>query len=118
MRYIYAFGIAVASYCIVKYINKNQHLHLLFSENKFTQIFQLMSLKHFENMPKAYFLPGHLQTIMLEITNKIFKLIRNLLRIYSHTYSRELFKLSDGAKIAIDHAISLNPADSRIDEGK
>ena len=72
MRYIYAFGIAVATYCIVKYVNKNQNLHLLFSDNKLTQIFQLMNLRHFENIPKAYFLPGHFQTMMLEITNKIF----------------------------------------------
>jgi hypothetical protein len=118
MRYIYAFGIAVATYCIVKYVNKNQNLHLLFSDNKLTQIFQLMNLRHFENIPKAYFLPGHFQTMMLEITNKIFKLIRNFLRIYSTTYVRELFKLSDGAFIAIDHAYSLHNKYLRLDESK
>jgi len=96
----------------MKWIKKKQRLLLLISESKFTQIFQIMSLKIFEDVPKAYLLTGHIQTLLLELANIIFDLVKKYFKIYTFIYEREIFTLKDEAQIAIDRAIPLNNKNS------
>jgi len=107
MKFIYLLGICISSYYFMRWLKKKQRLHLLFSDNKFTQIFQLISLKYFENIPKAYLLTGHIQTFLLELSNRIIEVLKKFFRVYTFKYEREIFTLSDGAEIAIDHAFPI-----------
>lgn len=110
MKFMYLLGICISTYYFMRWIKKKQRLHLLISDNKFTLIFQLMSSKFFENLPKSYLLTGHIQTFLLEIGNNLIELLKRFFRIFTFKYQREIFTLEDGAKIAVDHAISVrNP---------
>jgi len=48
---------------------------------------------------------GHLQTFLLEFANILINICNNFFKYYKFAYRREIFHLSDGGEIAIDHCV-------------
>jgi abhydrolase domain-containing protein 1/3 len=105
MKFIYVVGLAVGSYMIYKYKQKAQKLLMVHSNNRLSRLFHLINAKLFENFKPSFFLfSGHAQTVFLELAQMIVSLFKSVFKFYSFKYERKIFNLSDGCKIAIDHA--------------
>ena len=105
MKFIYVVGLAVASYMLYKYKQKAQKLLMVHSNNRLSRLFHLINQKLFENFKPSFFLfSGHAQTFFLELAQLIVTLFKKVFKFYSFKYDRRIFTLSDGCKIAVDHA--------------
>ncbi len=105
MKFLYLLGIIVSSYYFIRWRNKTQKLLLVYSSNKLSKLFHLVNIKYFVSLKRPLLLfSGHIQTFLIEIFNILVRLLRKILKLSKFRYEREIFDLSDGAKIAIDHA--------------
>jgi len=118
MKFVYALGIVVSSYLLYKYKQKSQKLLLVHSNNRLSRLFHLINIKLFESFkPSLFLFSGHAQTLILEIFSLIVRLFKKLFKFYRMKYRREIFTLSDGCKIAVDHAIKrYNGKQGKIEE--
>jgi len=95
----------MTSYYFIRWRNKNQKLLMVYSTNKLSKLFHLINIKYFQGLQRPLlFFSGHIQTFLIEIFNILVRLFRKIFKISKFRYEREIFDLSDGAKIAIDHA--------------
>jgi len=98
-------GIVLTSYYFIRWRNKNQKLLLVYSQNKLSKLFHLVNIKYFQSLERPLlFFSGHFQTFLIEIFNIIVRLFRKIFKVFKFRYEREIFDISDGAKIAVDHA--------------
>jgi predicted alpha/beta-fold hydrolase len=105
MKFIYALGIVVSSYFLYKYKKKSFSLHLVHSNNRLSRLFHLINFQYFEGFrPSLFIYSGHVQTFLLELLSMLIRLLKKIIKFYRFKYEREFFELSDGCKIAIDHA--------------
>jgi predicted alpha/beta-fold hydrolase len=104
MKFMYALGIIVSSYALYKYKQKATHLLMVHSNNRLSRLFHLINAKLFENFkPSLFLFSGHAQTFLLELISIILRFFKKIFRFYNFRYKREIFILSDGCKIAVDH---------------
>jgi predicted alpha/beta-fold hydrolase len=109
MKFIYALGLVVSSYFLYKYKKKSQRLLLVHSNNRLSRLYHLINTKFFESFsPSLFLLSGHAQTFLLELVSIIIRFLKKIFKVYKFKYEREIFDLSDGCKIAIDHAKKRN----------
>lgn len=105
MKFLYLFGMVISSYYFIRWRNKNQKLLLVYSSNKLSKLFHLVNIKYFQSLQRPLlFFSGHIQTFLIEIFSILVRLFRKIFKLSKFRYEREIFDLSDGAKIAIDHA--------------
>jgi predicted alpha/beta-fold hydrolase len=109
MKFVYALAFAVSSYMFYKYKQKKQRLLLVHSNNRLSKLFHLINRKFFENYkPLLYLLSGHAQTFLLELLTILIRYFKKIFRFFNFKYERENYLLSDGGKIAVDHAIKIH----------
>jgi predicted alpha/beta-fold hydrolase len=109
MKFIYALGLVVSSYFLYKYKKKSQRLLLVHSNNRLSRLYHLINSKFFESFsPSLFLISGHAQTFLLELVAIVIRFLKKIFKIYKFKYEREIFDLSDGCKIAIDHAKKRN----------
>lgn len=105
MKFLYALGLVVSSYFLYKYKQKSQKLLLVHSNNRLSRLFHLINLKFFEDFrPYLFLFSGHVQTFLVELCGIIIRILKKIFRFYKFKYEREIFCLTDGAKLAVDHA--------------
>jgi predicted alpha/beta-fold hydrolase len=105
MKFMYVMGIVVSSYALYKYKQKATRLLMVHSNNRLSKLFHLINAKLFENFrPSLFLFSGHAQTFLLEILSILVRFFKKIFRFYKYRYKREIFTLSDGCKLAIDHA--------------
>jgi predicted alpha/beta-fold hydrolase len=105
MKFLYILGVVISSYYFIRWRKKNQKLLLVYSSNKLSKLFHLVNINYFQGLQRPLlFFSGHVQTFLIEIFNIFVRLFRKIFKISKFRYEREIFDLSDNAKIAIDHA--------------
>jgi predicted alpha/beta-fold hydrolase len=109
MKFIYALGLVVSSYFLYKYKKKSQRLLLVHSNNRLSRLYHLINTHFFESFsPSLFIISGHAQTFLLELVSIMIRFVKKIFKVYKFKYEREIFDLSDGCKIAIDHAKKRN----------
>jgi len=115
LKFFYLVGIFTTSILLYK-IRKNSNqckYTLLYKKSKIAKLFNLFS----DNLtnsysPTIYLGSGHIQTFLLELINIIIGFIKKFMKFYQYTYKREIFILSDGGVVGVDHCVQNNPCEN------
>ena len=110
MRIAYAIGFIISSYLYYKYNQKRtQYILRIISSNLKLSKF-LLNEKILEDYSPTFFglFSGHAHTFLLQLYKIFFEYLNKLFHYYKFKFHREIFTLSDGGIVAVDHCLTEN----------
>lgn len=108
MNYISLIVCLLIIYFIYRRIAKRSqrnHLTIMHSYTKISQIFKMITDNFLESNASELLYPGHVQTLLLELIDRILKVLKGCCKISSNLkiLKTEIFEISDGGTVTVDH---------------